>query len=222
MSLPRRTPRRGFYWYRRYLLWRLRRAECQLRDTHRWSNTSIRGHIRDCHLPEEQEVKPLDNREKLFASEQNANVSEAVMHMMQELVYRLEKDKGWYDTEVTMERMIANLHSEVSEMFKAWRDRGFSKYYVYTSYPECSPCRSAAALRNATAEELQAHPDWKDKQCPHHPPKPEGFAIEMADVLIRLFGDAERCGVNLFEAFVEKMLYNWTRPYRHGRGLDKP
>lgn len=139
--------------------------------------------------------------EELFGHESNIHTAGAVLHMLQHMVYRLEKDKGWYDTEVTMDRMAANLHSEVSEMHKAWRDHGFEKYYT---------------------QPLVHHAKDSQDRTVNAPPKPEGVAIEMADVLIRLLGDAERCGISLLDAFMEKMLYNWTRPYRHGRGLDKP
>ena len=46
--------------------------------------------------------------------------------------------------------------------------------------------------------------------------KPEGFAIELADVLIRILDLAEFCGVDLGRAIDVKMAYNETREHRHG------
>jgi len=46
--------------------------------------------------------------------------------------------------------------------------------------------------------------------------KPEGFVIELADVLIRI---ADLCGefdLDIESALIEKMEFNKTRPYRHG------
>lgn len=46
--------------------------------------------------------------------------------------------------------------------------------------------------------------------------KPEGFTIELADVIIRI---ADLCGkydLDIESALIEKMSYNKTRPYRHG------
>lgn len=46
--------------------------------------------------------------------------------------------------------------------------------------------------------------------------KPEGFKFEIADVIIRLL---DMCGwydIDLERALIEKMLFNETRPYRHG------
>ena len=52
-----------------------------------------------------------------------------------------------------------------------------------------------------------------------HGPKPEGFAVEMADLLIRVFDTCEFYNVPLVEAINEKMAYNRHRPYRHGNKL---
>lgn len=46
--------------------------------------------------------------------------------------------------------------------------------------------------------------------------KPEGFPIELADVLIRLFDLAGYFGINLCEAIKMKAEFNARRPHRHG------
>ena len=46
--------------------------------------------------------------------------------------------------------------------------------------------------------------------------KPQGFASELADVVIRVFDLAEALDVPLEEALVAKLEYNETRSYRHG------
>jgi len=49
--------------------------------------------------------------------------------------------------------------------------------------------------------------------------KPEGVAVEFADLLIRV---ADTCGkytIPLVEALKLKLAYNKTRPYRHGNKL---
>lgn len=48
------------------------------------------------------------------------------------------------------------------------------------------------------------------------PGKPEGFPIELADVLIRIFDTAGRYGIDLPAAIDMKLKYNQSRPYRHG------
>ena len=46
--------------------------------------------------------------------------------------------------------------------------------------------------------------------------KPEGFTVELADALIRIFDICERFQLPLVEALEIKAAYNATRPYRHG------
>ena len=46
--------------------------------------------------------------------------------------------------------------------------------------------------------------------------KPEGFTVELADLLIRVFDLCGRHNLPIVEALQEKMAYNKTRPYRHG------
>lgn len=46
--------------------------------------------------------------------------------------------------------------------------------------------------------------------------KPEGFAIELADIVIRVLDLAEATNIDLGKAISLKNSYNATRPYRHG------
>jgi len=67
-------------------------------------------------------------------------------------------------------------------------------------------------------EEYRQHgldPVWfiyfKDKKD-----KPEGIAVELADVLIRLFDMCVELEIPILTALMLKMSYNKTREYRHG------
>ena len=46
--------------------------------------------------------------------------------------------------------------------------------------------------------------------------KPEGIAVEFADVLIRIFDTCGRYNIPLMEALEKKMEFNKSRSYRHG------
>ena len=47
--------------------------------------------------------------------------------------------------------------------------------------------------------------------------KPEGFATELADAVIRILDLAEWMDVDLEEVLMEKHEYNLNRPYMHGK-----
>lgn len=46
--------------------------------------------------------------------------------------------------------------------------------------------------------------------------KPEGYTVEIADLLIRVFNHCGEFGLPIHEALAVKMDYNDTRPIRHG------
>jgi len=50
-------------------------------------------------------------------------------------------------------------------------------------------------------------------------PKPEGFSIELADAMIRIFDMAGKYKLDLEQAIEDKMAYNRTRPHRHGKAF---
>jgi NTP pyrophosphatase (non-canonical NTP hydrolase) len=49
--------------------------------------------------------------------------------------------------------------------------------------------------------------------------KPLGFAVELADIVIRVADLAQRQGIDLETAIRIKMQYNETRPPKHGKRL---
>jgi len=49
--------------------------------------------------------------------------------------------------------------------------------------------------------------------------KPEGVPSELADIFIRLMDHAEELGIDLARAVEEKLKYNATRPWMHGKAF---
>ena len=47
--------------------------------------------------------------------------------------------------------------------------------------------------------------------------KPEGFAVELADCVIRIMDTCDSLGIDLQDMILEKHEYNKTRPYKHGK-----
>lgn len=52
-----------------------------------------------------------------------------------------------------------------------------------------------------------------------NPTKPEGFPIELADVILRLADLCGRYNIDIEKAIVTKLAYNTTRTKRHGNKL---
>lgn len=49
--------------------------------------------------------------------------------------------------------------------------------------------------------------------------KPEGFVIELADAVIRIFDLAAELGLDIQAAIASKAEYNESRPYKHGKNF---
>lgn len=47
--------------------------------------------------------------------------------------------------------------------------------------------------------------------------KPEGWAVEMIDTIIRIFDFLEEENIDIEKVLKEKIEYNKTRPYKHGK-----
>ena len=102
-------------------------------------------------------------------------------------------EKGWWENDRPFSEGIALMHSELSEALEEWRKHGMDSQamiYPYTVFSE-----PAGAV------------------------KPEGVAVELADVLIRIGDWCGKHNIPLEEALRAKMAYNKTRPHRHGGKL---
>jgi NTP pyrophosphatase (non-canonical NTP hydrolase) len=83
-----------------------------------------------------------------------------------------------------------------------------------------SPTIIGAKLMLCVSELVEAMEELRNNHSPRetytHEGKPEGFAIELADAVIRILDLAEFCGVDVEQAIRVKMGYNETREYKHG------
>lgn len=111
-------------------------------------------------------------------------------------IREINEANGWFDSERSFGDDIALLHSEVSEMYEAYRDHGFDDVTR-------RQCR--------VFDHSHPVPEGSDHVC-----KPEGVGSEAADVLVRLLDTCERHGIDLRAELERKIVYNRTRGYRHG------
>lgn len=107
----------------------------------------------------------------------------------------IAKEKGWWDEPRSFGDQIALMHSELSEALEEFRT---PKYAL-----------DIEGDQNIYQIKIE---DWDG----YTSGKPEGIAVELADVLIRIFDTCGQLQIPLAEALIQKIEYNKTRPYRHG------
>ncbi|NUS01896.1 MAG: hypothetical protein HOV97_04955 [Nonomuraea sp.] len=113
---------------------------------------------------------------------------EKLLSLMTAEVYEVNQANGWFDDNREFDDDVALLHSEVSEMFEAYRDHGYE---------------------DVTAQGCPSQ-DFEGHLC-----KPQGFGSECADVLIRLLDTSFRQGMTfLWDTLAEVGDYENFDPYR--------
>ena len=108
---------------------------------------------------------------------------------------------------MNIKTLIEESHKTATE--KGWWDK-----------PDRNVPELLALIHSEVSEALEAYRETGleqlDKVWYTSTDKPEGFTVELADVLIRI---ADLCGefnLDLEDTLKTKMEYNKTRPYRHG------
>lgn len=109
--------------------------------------------------------------------------------------HKTAREKGWYPKEGrNIGELIALIHSELSEALEHARNKDHKLNEIL--YSDLNGVLSKKKTDTYT--------------------KPDGFAIEIADVIIRI---ADMCGyldIDLEKAIKIKMAYNKTRKNKHG------
>jgi hypothetical protein len=115
-----------------------------------------------------------------------AEACEALTVLIDESYYTA-KDKGWWeDPDRNVMEQLCLFHCEISEAAEEYRSGGLD-----------------------ALTQIEMNVDGKEG-------KPGGFPVELADLLIRVFDTCGRYGIPLGEALRLKLIFNRTRPHRHG------
>ena len=112
---------------------------------------------------------------------------------------------GWYDTPVDFPEVAVMVHAEISEAVEEWRG-GNPLVYGTCALAE-EDCQYFAICDRVG----QPGAEGADGPC-----KPEGIAVELADVLLRTLDLMAALGVDVDAVVMAKHKYNLGREYRHG------
>lgn len=118
------------------------------------------------------------------------------LNLFRDITYQEAMDNGWHrddqenDGISNFGNYIANLHSETSELWEAWRKNELN-----------SLCDKSEKMLQAGLEPLTCAEE------------------EIADIIIRTLNTAARLKVNVAKAVLNKILFNRTRGYRAGGKL---
>lgn len=119
--------------------------------------------------------------------------------MLQTLMHEIAKSKGWHTPSKTFGEAVVMMHSELSEAIEEYRREDGDTQKIWHSHPS----------------ELRADKDGCIEVV-SSASKPEGVAIEFADLFIRLLDTCELYDIDLLEATLQKAQYNLSRSQRHG------
>ena len=123
-------------------------------------------------------------------------------------------EHGFWDNPPEFGTCIALIHSELSEALEEVRAGRPALYYPCNAGGVC--CEDDG---NAHCGSRVWNPETPDIFCKAKSKKPEGYAVELADAVIRIADLCGHLGIDLEAAIREKMEYNATRPYKHGKSF---
>jgi NTP pyrophosphatase (non-canonical NTP hydrolase) len=87
-------------------------------------------------------------------------------------------------------------------------------------FVDSTPGEDIALMHSELSEALEEirnrHPLPEIYYNPDKPDKPEGVPIELADIVIRVVQFCGRYDIDLANAILLKMVYNESRPFKHG------
>jgi NTP pyrophosphatase (non-canonical NTP hydrolase) len=125
----------------------------------------------------------------------NVNFKKQFKWLM-ELMNDVAHVKGWYSPPKSFGEQVVMMHSELSEVIEAYRAQDHDDI---TKIGHSHPVEFTENGEIVSAT-----------------PKPEGVAIEFADLVIRVFDTCAEYKIPLLEAILQKTAYNITRKFRHG------
>ena len=114
--------------------------------------------------------------------------------------------RGWWETPPSIPEAICLIHSELSEALEEYREGNPLIYGTCALAPE--DCKFSGVCdrvgQPGETGEIEG------------PCKPEGIAVELADVILRALDLMAHLGVDVDAVVMAKHRYNLGREYKHG------
>lgn len=116
-----------------------------------------------------------------------------------------------------------NIPDLVRTSYRVAAQHGFWEEDLYVAPDTIDLDKALAKLMLVTTEVAEAAEELRKNADPRHTytresdGKPEGFAFELADAIIRIADLAGACGVDLDRAIATKTTFNMTRPFKHNK-----
>lgn len=141
----------------------------------------------------------------------------AALTQLQQRIFDINESKGFHEDRPKPMRPGSTLAgiAERNQRLANWQ--GNKLLLVVSEVVEAHD-----EIRNGRAADETYYPTAQtdlDGAVVGGPYKPEGVPSEIADAVIRLFDFAATEGFDLAEIILEKLAYNETRPYKHGKNF---
>lgn len=121
-------------------------------------------------------------------------------------IHKINREKGFYDSEKNIGEMLCLIHSEVTEALECDRK------YRYCELDNENWNVIGSTLR----EDLEGFDDLQFKKLFEMSVK-DTFEDELADIMIRVMDLAAFKEIDLEAHIKAKMRYNQLRPHKHGK-----
>lgn len=119
-----------------------------------------------------------------------------ILNNLSKEIYQANKAKGFWEDREDLPQLGSLTGEESETLGKAFN------------------AQMLALIHSEISEALEAdRKDLMDDKLPHR----KGLEVELADALIRICDMAGGLNMDLGGAVEEKLLYNTTRPYKHGK-----
>lgn len=144
-----------------------------------------------------------------YAEENNAMggaLGSSGFNLIADEIHNIAKTKGWWADATDPDSDIFTTSQEHLDL-----DRCLIAEKLLMIHSEIS--EATEELREAESFYDLSAVDFMD---PDDSCKPTGFAVELADAIIRLLDLSAFLGIDIEEALAEKIAFNRSRPYRHG------